>query len=54
MQLSAIASLTGEYISFESMNYVISDNLTKNLKVMLEVNSLENSYGKSLQLLTHS
>jgi hypothetical protein len=51
-QVSTTASISGNVLTFSSMNDVIGTDITRNYKVMLDVSSLDSYYGQTVQLGT--
>ena len=51
-QISATAQISGDVITFSSMNDVIGKDITRNYKVMLDVSSLDSYYGQTIALGT--
>ena len=54
LQVSATVTLSGNVITFSSMNDTIGKDVTKNYKVMLGVSSVESYYGMTVTLGTIS
>ena len=51
-QISATALISGNTVTFSSMNDVVGQDVTRNYKVMLDVSSLDAYYGQTVQLGT--
>ncbi len=49
-QISATAQISGNTITFSSMNDVVGKDITRNYKVMLDVSSLDVYYGQTIML----
>jgi hypothetical protein len=51
-QVSATATISGNTITFDSMNDVVAQDTTKNYKVVLSVSTVENYYGGTMNIGT--
>ncbi len=51
-QVSATANISGNTVTFSSMNDVIGQDVTRNYKVVLDVSSLDAYYGQTIMLGT--